>query len=96
MNLCYVAYFIKGGVTLKASIKIGVDYYGPPLQYGADSREDTKGYTDVEWEVVRTDIFDEETGEFMYSESIQDVEVYGVTDKQVYDWLLEQRGLSEE
>lgn len=90
MNLCYVAYSIKGGVTVEVSIGIKVDYYIQPPQYNADNREDFNGYIDLEWEVVRTDIFVEETGEFLYSETIQDVEVYGVTEKEIYDWLLEQ------
>lgn len=91
MIFCYVKDFVQGGVELQASISIrATDYFKQRPDFSADNPDDFYGYTDIEWEVANVDVFLEETGELLYSESVQDLEKYGLQDEDVHDWLLDQ------
>jgi len=91
MIFCYVKDFVQGGVELQASISIrATDYFKQRPSFSADNPDDFYGYTDIEWEVANVDVFLEETGELLYSESVQDLEKYGLQDEDVHDWLLTQ------
>lgn len=95
MNFCYVTSFKEGGVALQAILHINVTYfYEQSPDPRADNDWDYYGYTDVEWEVEKIDVFSEETEELVYTIDNPEPEYiemnYDVTLDGIEEWLIEQ------
>jgi len=93
MNFCYITSFKEGGVALQAILHINVTYFyeqSPDLR--ADNDWDYHGYTDIEWEVEKIDVFSEETEELVYTIDNPEPEYiemnYDITLEVIEDWIV--------
>lgn len=101
MSLCYITSFKEGGVALQAILHINVTYfYEQSPDPRADNDWDYHGYTDVEWEVEKIDVFSEETEELVYTIDNPEPEYiemnYDVTLDGIEEWIVSQMEQVEE
>ena len=100
-EFCYVVVFQESAKELYAGLVLDVVYYHKQeADFSADNPDDFYGYTEIEWNVARADIFDDNTDELdgvVFSPSKEYCEErFNVDTDYLEAWLIEQIEKEEE
>ena len=100
-EFCYVVAFQENAKELYAGLVLDVVYYHKQeADFSADNPDDFYGYTQIEWNVARADIFDDNTDELdevVFNPSKEYCEErFNVDTDYLEAWLVEQIEMEKE
>ena len=100
-EFCYVVAFQENAKELYAGLVLDVVYYHKQeADFSADNPDDFYGYTQIEWNVARADIFDDNTDELVTTLESPPKEYceerFNVDTDYLEAWLIEQIEMEKE